>query len=148
MFPDVNQVRYMQQELDSIIQIGVYNITKLLKASKSNQDVNISVEDDEDFDMTRRVHQMLKQRKTNENFEDLEGNDSSVKEKLSDSFQKAKNLQAINTLNLQDGRLTEQLLKKGLLTPDILGKLLQEWSVNTKEHSTPGKNRRRWKRKK
>lgn len=150
MFPDVNQVRYMQQELDSIIQIGVYNITSLLKAIKSESSsedaITVEVDDDDDFDMSRRVQQMLKQKLTKID-EGLEDGSSGFSEKLSDSFQKAKNLQAINSLNVNAGHLTEQLLKKGLITPDILQKLLEEWTVSPKQ-TNKGKNRQRWKRKK
>uniref|UniRef100_A0A0L8I7I3 Uncharacterized protein n=2 Tax=Octopus bimaculoides TaxID=37653 RepID=A0A0L8I7I3_OCTBM len=143
MFPDVEQVRYMQHELDSIIQVGVFNITSLLKSSKQHTTgVNV-IDDDEDFDMHSRLKRSLKTSLAEKNEGDLdefspelledygEYNKSitSNKKTLTDSYVNAKNLQSVGRLEPGQGKLTAYLLKKGLLTPKVLRKLQEEWSL-------------------
>lgn len=47
MFPETSIIRDVQQELDSIIQQGVVNITKLIRASESKSDGVSSLPDDD-----------------------------------------------------------------------------------------------------
>lgn len=44
LFPDPTLVRDSQSELDTIIQMGVFNITKLLKSSESSTSSDVSGE--------------------------------------------------------------------------------------------------------
>lgn len=47
MFPDTTVVRDVQRELDSIIQQGVINITKLIRASETKSGGVSSLPDDD-----------------------------------------------------------------------------------------------------
>lgn len=47
MFPDTSIIRDVQQELDSIIQQGVINITKLIRASETKSDGVAALPDDD-----------------------------------------------------------------------------------------------------
>ncbi|XP_036359041.1 ATP-dependent RNA helicase SUPV3L1, mitochondrial [Octopus sinensis] len=148
MFPDIEQVRYMQHELDSIIQVGVFNITSLLKSSKQHTTgVNV-IDDDEDFDMRSRLKRSLKSSLAETNEGDLEDfspelledygeynkSITSNKKTLTDSYVNAKNLQSVGKLEPGQGKLTAYLLKKGLLTPKVLRKLQEEWSLEANHH--------------
>ncbi len=48
MFPDVDHVRDMQKELDEIIQLGVFNITRLLRNAEQGVAREITVEEEDD----------------------------------------------------------------------------------------------------
>lgn len=148
MFPDVEQVRYMQHELDSIIQVGVFNITSLLKSSKQHTTgVNV-IDDDEDFDMHNRLKRSLKTSQAEADEEELDDFSPEIlegygeydkgiiknKQSLTDSYVNAKNLQSIGRLEPGQGKLTAYLLKKGLLTPKVLRKLQEEWSLEIDSH--------------
>ncbi|GAB1598972.1 ATP-dependent RNA helicase SUPV3L1, mitochondrial-like [Argonauta hians] len=143
MFPDIEQVRYMQHELDSIIQIGVINITNLLKSSKQHTTGVNAIEDDEDFDMCSRLKRSLKSNHTEIDEEaaldsyisdSLDNYDKYEKKSLSDSYKNAKNLQSVGRLQSGQGKLTAHLLKKGLLTPKVLRKLQEEWASEANLH--------------
>lgn len=69
LFPDANMVRDIQKELDSVIQMGVFNITRLLR--KSDLTTGIDIEADEDGSVMhkkyKRTAKLLK-----EKFSDVE----------------------------------------------------------------------------
>lgn len=50
MFPDVELVRSVQQELDKVIEEGVANIVQLLKSSESSVSSNTSKADEDAFE--------------------------------------------------------------------------------------------------
>ena len=56
MFPDTTVIHDIQRELDSIIQEGVTNITKLIRAteSRSNNGLASLPEDDADDELQRK----------------------------------------------------------------------------------------------
>lgn len=61
MFPDKNLVRDIQQELDDIIQQGVFQITKLLKNSETP--ISSSTPDEDSFNMSQRRGNYYKEAK-------------------------------------------------------------------------------------
>jgi len=63
LFPDANMVRDIQQELDSIIQIGVFNITRLLRKSDTVSEIAIEA-DDEIQKKLKASRKVLKQKFT------------------------------------------------------------------------------------
>lgn len=118
MFPDTEHVRDMQKELDSIIQCGVQNITRLLKASESK--VSLGTRDDEDeFEIKKKS-----QWKPAGASIDLSNGELPRKVKKSAKI-------------YGGGRLSQQLLDQGLLTKEMLSKLRQEWSETDNTNSKP-----------
>ncbi|XP_075467030.1 ATP-dependent RNA helicase SUPV3L1, mitochondrial isoform X4 [Ascaphus truei] len=125
MFPDALLVRDIQKELDSIIQMGVYNITKLIRASESNisgaitgvnalQEANGSdgALRSEDQNQSSIVQRFKGQRKGRgfKPFESLSGVQSQMK-----------------------GPLASRLVQQGLLTQDLLAELEKEWLTRQNE---------------
>ncbi|XP_021954833.1 ATP-dependent RNA helicase SUV3 homolog, mitochondrial isoform X2 [Folsomia candida] len=55
LFPDSSMVRDIQRELDSVIQMGVFNITRLLRKSDLATGIDIETDDDE-----RGIHKKYK----------------------------------------------------------------------------------------
>jgi ATP-dependent RNA helicase SUPV3L1/SUV3 len=119
MFPDSLLVQEMQQELDKIIQQGVFNITQLLKKSEK---IKTGPMDDEEDLVTRQD-----QRSQRVHVHDIDTDlDLSEKPKtLANRFKMAK---AVKAANMPTGRVTEELIKQGLLTPELVKKLREEWS--------------------
>ncbi|XP_053307034.1 ATP-dependent RNA helicase SUPV3L1, mitochondrial [Spea bombifrons] len=109
MFPDANLVRQIQKELDSIIRMGVYNITKLIRASESNASVamkdNAALQDPKQGALTDMalLGKFQLQRKVR-------------KAKLSQPFPRK-----------IEGSLASKLVEQGLLTSDMLEQLEKEW---------------------
>lgn len=60
LLPDADLVRDMQRELDEIIQIGVANITKLLRSSESGSASAASAMDDDSFALKRGSESYIK----------------------------------------------------------------------------------------
>jgi hypothetical protein len=54
MFPDIELVRSVQQELDKVIEEGVANIVQLLKSSESKVSTNTSKIDEDAFEARNR----------------------------------------------------------------------------------------------
>ena len=54
MFPDVELVRSVQQELDKVIEEGVANIVQLLRSSESPGSTNTSKLDEDAFEARNR----------------------------------------------------------------------------------------------
>ncbi|KAL2731370.1 hypothetical protein V1478_004915 [Vespula squamosa] len=107
LFPDTNIVRDVQRELDSLIQSGVHSLTQLLNntgTEGANEEISIS-ETDQFYLQTRK-----------NNF--YKGNNETDKNKPSAPLRK--------------GKLTERLLAEGLLTPQMLQELQNEWSRKKK----------------
>ena len=121
MFPDFEHIRDMQRELDSIIQIGVYNITQLIKASESP--VTSGMQDVED-DFAMKSLSERKRRGKSVHFHD----EPVENKRTSDSAYDSRLNKTFHNIELGQGRLTDQLVKQGLLTKEMLAKLQQEWS--------------------
>ena len=54
MFPDVELVRSVQQELDKVIEEGVGNIVQLLQSAESPVSSNTSQDDEDAFEARNR----------------------------------------------------------------------------------------------
>jgi len=132
MFPDVEHVRDMQRELDQIIQAGVVNITKLVRNSETSVSSGVAEDDEDEFEIRRRVQQ---QQLTADGLPDSDDDEDTaerrrpVKQRLqtgSDSGTDDSHPQ----FSLRSGRLTDQLVKQGLLTKSMLKQIQQELSEN------------------
>lgn len=149
MFPDVEHIRDMQKELDEVIQIGVFNITRLLRAAETSVSSGVADDDEDDFEIRSKsgaanrfhgeadadVGTVLERKRP-------EGKPRS-KTSLSSRFQSAKSAASredeggiggvahdFGSIRLKPGqRLTDQLVRKGLLTKDMLARIQQELSV-------------------
>uniref|UniRef100_A0A8C7TSU5 ATP-dependent RNA helicase SUPV3L1, mitochondrial n=1 Tax=Oncorhynchus mykiss TaxID=8022 RepID=A0A8C7TSU5_ONCMY len=106
MFPDANHVREIQQELDSIIQLGVRNITRLIRATETSA--------------TPGIDPLSSQRRSGP---------SPVSPRRVRGAPKAQD-SGVEAGQL-DKSLGSRLVQEGLLTPDLLKQLQKEWS---KEH--------------
>ncbi|GIY49736.1 ATP-dependent RNA helicase SUV3 homolog, mitochondrial [Caerostris extrusa] len=95
LFPDVDDVRSFQRQLDEIIQQGVFNITHLLKNDEIADDVN-----------------------------DLAGTRSFNKK---GPFASSEDLEPEELEKFGQGKLTQELLNKGVFTPQMLRILQREW---------------------
>lgn len=141
MFPDVSLVRDMQIELDSIVQMGVFNITRLIKATETPTSSAPPTDEDE-FEMKSRSHKsaMAQRNYMTDDSGDRKSQkirhdraDSAYDSRLSANFVQAKSkaAQEKGNVSLGHGRLTDQLIKQGLLTPEMLAKLQEEWLRET-----------------
>ncbi|XP_063817646.1 ATP-dependent RNA helicase SUPV3L1, mitochondrial [Pseudophryne corroboree] len=110
MFPDADLVRSIQRELDSIIQRGVYSITKLIAASENNVALQV-------IDELSTNHGTV----PDENQRSVHRRGRSVKQIPMNSEQN-------NT------SLTSRLVQDGLLTPDMLKQLEKEWLSRQYRH--------------
>ncbi|XP_077992177.1 ATP-dependent RNA helicase SUPV3L1, mitochondrial-like [Glandiceps talaboti] len=128
MFPDGRFVREIQQELDSVIQEGVYQITKLIRASKETKDVMTS--ETEDI-IVRKLNsktvgkfseqQQMQEGHVMESFED------ELTEHKRRSTRSAEKLLRVIYPNLRPEGLTSELIKEGILSVDMLQILYEEW---------------------
>uniref|UniRef100_A0A8C5Q8I6 ATP-dependent RNA helicase SUPV3L1, mitochondrial n=1 Tax=Leptobrachium leishanense TaxID=445787 RepID=A0A8C5Q8I6_9ANUR len=127
MFPDANLVRQIQKELDSIIRIGVFNITRLIRQSNST----LPLAEHSGADLLKEG--VLQDGNLNE------------KPQLQTRIGRAK---ARPTAPQKvDGSLASRLIEQGLLTPDMLQQLEKEWlkhkagnpTNSTKPNSIKGK---------
>uniref|UniRef100_A0A8B9R6F5 ATP-dependent RNA helicase SUPV3L1, mitochondrial n=1 Tax=Anas platyrhynchos TaxID=8839 RepID=A0A8B9R6F5_ANAPL len=103
MFPDAALVRSIQKKLDDIIQIGVCNITKLIRASQSN---HRGVKSPEPLSVALEVPGERRARS-------LKAYRSSVRQEDLKSHGR--------------GSLANRLLREGLLTQEMLRQLESEW---------------------
>lgn len=117
LFPQIDLVREMQQELDSMIQLGVINITKLLKNTENGVSSAMTKVDDDDFIMKHK-RATFDARRSFEEAEDEDDNKSRI------------------------GSLTQRLLDQGLLTPKMIEQLKKELNRD-KDITTSGKKKRK-----
>lgn len=112
MFPHAGLVRSIQKELDAIIQNGVYNITKLIRASEAASSLHV---------MEGTV--LPREAPTDENSRTVQkGNRGSRRTPINSE--------------VQSGSLTSKLVKDGLLTPSMLKQLQQEWLNRQNDHGS------------
>lgn len=102
MFPDTALVREIQQELDKVIQQGVRNITRLIRATDSSMAHTLQ---------TRGGRRVLGAAPGSPPLASSKGHRG--QRSGGDSMEKS---------------LSDQLVKDGLLTSDLLRQLRQEWS--------------------
>uniref|UniRef100_A0AAX7V2E7 RNA helicase n=1 Tax=Astatotilapia calliptera TaxID=8154 RepID=A0AAX7V2E7_ASTCA len=134
MFPDTASIREIQRELDDIIQQGVRNITRLIRASDT------TVTD-------------LLQAQSNRHGQTGRGTGSThfLTGSRGQRGQRASG-------QMMDSSLASRLVRDGLLTPDLLQQLQREWSKDQKqdnssqraldlEHQSNNKGKRKKKKK-
>lgn len=114
MFPDTALVREIQLELDNIIQQGVRNITRLIRAT--NPSVTNPLQTQGDVQVI--------------------GATFGTNQLTSSKGQRS-------SRELMDSSLADRLVKDGLLTPDLLRQLQREWSKGQKQEATGQLNRER-----
>uniref|UniRef100_A0A8C2WXE3 ATP-dependent RNA helicase SUPV3L1, mitochondrial n=1 Tax=Cyclopterus lumpus TaxID=8103 RepID=A0A8C2WXE3_CYCLU len=131
MFPDTALVRETQQELDDIIQQGVRNITRLIRATDPLQTQG------------SRGGQ-------------AGGNNASAS---SNHLTNSRGQRAQRGSGEMDSSLASRLVRDGLLTPDLLQQLQKEWSkdqklefinqsaLDTEPHNNNNKGKRKKKKK-
>uniref|UniRef100_A0AAY4E5X4 ATP-dependent RNA helicase SUPV3L1, mitochondrial n=1 Tax=Denticeps clupeoides TaxID=299321 RepID=A0AAY4E5X4_9TELE len=104
MFPDANLVREVQQELDHIIQQGVRNITRLIRASEAQAPLPGTGKNGDAAGIQHRSRGS-----------GIQGPSSS-------------RARGNKTLGRASGSLGSRLVQEGLLTPELLDQLRSEWS--------------------
>lgn len=134
MFPDTHRVREIQRELDDIIQQGVLNITRLIRAT--------------DPTITNPPQTQLNKRGQTSGSSDgnyLTGSGGPRGQRGSGQ--------------MMDSSLASRLVRDGLLTPDLLRQLQREWSkdqrqdytkqspLDTEHHNNNNKGKRKKKKK-
>jgi hypothetical protein len=171
MFPDVELVRDMQKELDQVIQLGVANITRLVRAAEVRSPGALIIDSEDDFEVK---HLQVKNSSwPSQAFDDDEGgvplqktadgkkrggggagdDNIAVSANAKDILLASAFLQAKTSgkksLNQQrggvsvgQGRLATKLIKDGLITPEMLAKLQEEWKLNTEQHGGSSGGRR------
>lgn len=102
MFPDASLVREIQKELDSIIQVGVRNITRLIRATEAQGSSAGSATESKTSPFPG-----LRLRKAR-------GSKS--------------NAQVKQDQRGADNSLSTRLVQDGLLTPELLQQLQREWT--------------------
>lgn len=113
MFPDTTFIRQIQKELDQIIQEGVRNITRLIRAT--------------DISTTDPLH--------SHNGKPEESAASSS------AASRARKVQR-DSGTVGDSSLTSRLVRDGLLTPDMIRQLQKEWSKDS-DNINKGKHGKR-----
>jgi ATP-dependent RNA helicase SUPV3L1/SUV3 len=123
LFPDSELVRDMQKELDFIILQGVMGITKLLRAEETNTSYSLAHTSDHEFiPKSKDIHKSRAFSATyDEDINELQRltNKSNINDFV---FNKS------NKQSLKESSLGKQLIKKGLITNEILSRLQEEWS--------------------
>lgn len=110
MFPDTALVREIQKELDDIIQQGVRNITRLIRATDPN------ITDPLQTQGSRRG----------------ESGTAGSNPLISGRGQRGQRRPG----EAMDSSLAGRLVRDGLLTPDLLRQLQREWSKDQKQEAT------------
>ena len=114
----------MQKELDAIIQLGVANITGLLKNSETKV-TSATVDEDDEFEMKNRIHRSRDMSEQLDTDNDIPITKRlNTKKSLTERFKEASR---DNLKSSDSGQLSERLVKQGLLTKSMLIKLQQEW---------------------
>lgn len=130
MFPDAALVREIQKKLDDIIQIGVCNITKLIRASQSAAAPGTAEGLSEDFPLStaQKDARLVSEREGAASTEAL-----SIAVEAA-GLRRAKNLRSSRLGSRQEdvkshgrGSLANRLLREGLLTQEMLRQLESEW---------------------
>lgn len=102
LFPDVDVVRDMQKELDTIIQMGLRHLALLIKGSEMRTGGVVD------------LNEVLQIGESEPKIEETSTNNHIDEE--------------LGKTNVGKGKLTERLLAEGLLTPRMLKELQQEWA--------------------
>ena len=114
MFPDTALIRGIQRELDDIIQQGVQNITRLIRATDTTTTNPVRTQSSRSGQWTGSSGAAVGQYLTS----------SRAPRGQRDSGE------------MTDSSLANRLVRDGLLTPDLLRQLQREFSKDQKEDST------------
>lgn len=148
LFPDVDHIRDMQNELDDVIQTGVKNLTQLLKNAETSSSYNKNVLEDDDFDVTNRTMRRKK-------FQSMITEQEDSKSSLTDAFTRASTnrmndprLASISkgapSVKLPDGQsISDVLVERGILSRDMLSKLKDEILEGKDHRGRKGRSRRK-----
>lgn len=121
MFPDAGLVREIQQELDSIIQVGVRNITRLIRATEAQGTSAGSLAESKTSSFPGLRLRKARGSKSHAHVQqDPRGADSS---------------------------LSARLVQEGLLTPELLQQLQREWTRAQNPSGPTGTNSKTKKKK-
>ena len=118
----------MQRELDAMIQMGVFNITQLLKNTETARSNATSDDGEEDIIRTRSQRANL-QLFAEEERQDEDMMNHMLKGSLRSNFEKAKDKRPSRGpgMRLDESRqVGEQLVEKGVLTRNMLVQLKRE----------------------
>ena len=149
MFPDAEHVRDMQRELDEIIQLGVASITRLVRAAEARSPGAAIIDSEDDFEIEHRKQKSdaFTSEMDNDGEDDIPvqkpsglchsdsfSSDSARDSRLSSSFLQAKNAMkqgqpGIKEVKVGQGRLASQLVREGIISPEVLAKLQAEWQL-------------------
>ncbi|XP_054766320.2 ATP-dependent RNA helicase SUPV3L1, mitochondrial-like isoform X2 [Lytechinus pictus] len=140
MFPDTVLIQDVQAELDNIIQMGVINITKLIRASETRSNGMTSIPDP---DIEQKKSHGKKDVASSKDHSEGGADSVTSHRKSRDSYKGShtKPRQRPHTLDMEgqsrddlsqklgglSGRLSQELVKQGLLSEDMLEKLQAEW---------------------
>ncbi|XP_069756955.1 ATP-dependent RNA helicase SUPV3L1, mitochondrial isoform X2 [Narcine bancroftii] len=120
MFPDVNIVRDIQMELDSIIQTGVKNITRLIRASDSLSVTAAGGPDDSSNSRgIRKKHRL-----------NVDGANVSRRLRGSKALGYIQVTSEADAAERAGDSLSARLVQEGHLTAELLQKLQEEWSAS------------------
>lgn len=151
MFPDAALVRDIQKELDDIIQIGVLNITRLIRVSEATSGA-VAVPDDFPLQRARVTDGML-------NADDLPDakRGSFPNDARAQGHRRTRGAKAIGSRPVEghmdpptrvQGALAARLIQQGLLTQDMLKELENEWLAHRNgeagdaaQHADPNKHK-------
>ncbi|MBN3295901.1 SUV3 helicase, partial [Amia calva] len=123
MFPDANLIRDIQKELDSIIQAGVRNITRLIRASETHTSSGTPSVPDDTVPLYRPFSKDM-----TVNAQEYIGNRVQKKGQRRVRGSKASEVRLEDGNSQGQGSLSSRLVNEGLLTPDLLEQLQREWS--------------------
>ncbi|XP_037611051.1 ATP-dependent RNA helicase SUPV3L1, mitochondrial [Sebastes umbrosus] len=115
MFPDTASVRENQRELDDIIQQGVRNITRLIRATDPTVTDPLQTQQGSRRGLTS-------------------GNSGSASGNYLTNSRGQRGQRGSG--EMMDSSLASRLVRDGLLTPDLLRQLQREWSKDHKQEST------------
>ncbi|XP_074642459.1 ATP-dependent RNA helicase SUPV3L1, mitochondrial-like isoform X2 [Tubulanus polymorphus] len=130
MFPDTDHVREMQKQLDNIIQEGVINITKLLKKGNTLTQSAASIDSTELTSTDNRKSNASKAGYLRKRDKTLYGGGERLRIVKSehDDVNGSVYSSRLQRGDVGKGRLTDRLLKEGLLTHEMIEKLRAEWT--------------------
>uniref|UniRef100_A0A4W3KFL3 ATP-dependent RNA helicase SUPV3L1, mitochondrial n=2 Tax=Callorhinchus milii TaxID=7868 RepID=A0A4W3KFL3_CALMI len=124
MFPDASLVREIQGELDSIIQIGVRNITRLIRASDPNSSLSAQGVGEEVVPLYRGA--VTERGIISEDFVIPELGGCKGARRLRGSKALGYTAEAKRGQGARQS-LSTRLIQEGLLSPEILEQLQREW---------------------
>ena len=123
-FPDVftcvDIVRQVQDELDTVIEVGVSNIVMLLKEAEGGPGRRRSMVDEDGMEAKMRQMKKLKNSWTHDDA-NMAQRQSAGKSKANEKREKE-----VKIVSTKGGKLSKQLLEQGIVTPKMMKQLRRE----------------------